>query len=225
MRSLAKKIKDLRQGMALRQPEFAKAVGDVDQSTVSRWESGKQKPRPEQVIRLAEMAGITPQQFLGVPLPGATPMAMRTVRVTGELQAGSFMEALEWPQEEQYEVPAPPDPEWDDVAIHARVVRGNSMNRVYPDSSIVYVCPLSLLGRRPKNKERVVVQRVGADGSYEVTLKEYVQEDDGKIWLWPRSTDPEHQAPLPYTDASRKIDHVSILGVVIGAIIMEAHRI
>ena len=111
MRNLAKKIKDLRQGLALRQPEFAKAVGDVDQSTVSRWEAGKQKPRPEQLVRLAEMAGITPQQFLGVPLPGATPTVMRTVRVTGELQAGSFMEALEWPDEEQYEVPAPPDPE------------------------------------------------------------------------------------------------------------------
>lgn len=225
MRNLAKKIKDLRHGLALRQPEFAKVVGDVDQSTVSRWEAGKQKPRPEQIIRLAEMAGITPQQFLGVPLPGAVPNVMRTVRVTGELQAGAFVESLEWPLEDQYEVPAPPDPEWDDVEIHARVVRGNSMNKFYPDSSVVYVCPTSILGRRPKNGEKVVVQRVSADGCYEVTLKEYVLGDDGKVWLWPRSTDPEHQAPIAYTDAARKIDHVSILGVVIGGIIMEAHRV
>lgn len=226
MRNLAKKIKDLREGLALRQPEFAKAVGGVDQSTISKWEQGKQKPRPEHVLRLADMAGVTPQQFLGVPMPGATtPSAMRTVRVTGALQAGAWSESAEWPEEDQYEVPAPLPPEWDDMEVHAREVSGSSMNKYYPEGSIVYVAPISLLGRKPKNGERVVVQRVGADGSYEATLKEYVVGDDGKVWLWPRSYDPEHQAPLQYVESRRKIDHVSILGVVIASLVMESARV
>lgn len=225
MKNLAKKIRYLRQITALTQPEFARAVGDVDQSTVSKWEQGKQKPRPEHIVRLAEMANVTPAQFMGIPLPGrAEGMPPPTVRVTGALQAGAWADSGEWPEDDQYEVPAPLPPEWLNKDIHAREVSGTSMNRYYPDGSIVYVCPISVLGRRPNNGERVVVQRVGADGTYEATLKEYVVGDDGKIWLWPRSYDPEHQTPLQYVEARRRIDHVTILGIVIASLVMESAR-
>ena len=86
MRNLAKKIKDLRQIIAITQPEFAKAVGDVDQSTVSKWEQGKQKPRPEHILKMAQMANVTPEQFMGIPMPGKTEgEPPPTVRVTGAL--------------------------------------------------------------------------------------------------------------------------------------------
>ena len=225
MSRLAKKIKDLRTSLMMNQPEFAKAVGDVDQSTVSKWENDKQRPRPEQMVRLAELANVTPQQFLGVQVVNRLENNLPTVQVTGALQAGSWSEALEWPEEDRYQVPAPPlPPEWDDVTLHAREVHGNSMNRYYPDGSIVYICPITILGRKPKSGEKVAVQRV-TDAGYEVTLKEYVIGDDGKVWLWPRSTDPEHQQPLPYIDPRRHTESVRIIGVVVGSLVMEASRV
>lgn len=220
MRSVARKIKDLRLSLGLRQPDFAKLVGDIDQSTISRWEQGKQKPRPEQVVRLSEIMGVTPQQFLNIPSASNHGEAeSRVVRITGNLQAGQWAEATDLPIDEQTEIPAPLSPEWDDVDIHARVVVGSSMNLYYPDGSVVYIAPLTSLGRTPKSGERVVVQRVGADGMYEATLKEYIVDESGKVWLWPRSTDPEHQAPIRYAERGKS---VSILGVVVASFVVEA---
>ena len=30
----------------------------------------------------------------------------------------------------------------------------------------------------------------------EATVKEYVVDDDGQVWLWPRSSHPEYQQPF-----------------------------
>ena len=222
MRSLARKIKDLRLSMGLNQPELAKVVGGIDQSTVSKWETGKQKPSPENILRLAEMAHVTPQQFLGIPLPGALP-TLNAVRVTGDLQAGAWREAAEWPSDDQYDVPAPPS-DWDAHDIHAREVVGPSMNLLYPDGSVVYVKPLASLGRPPRSGERVVVQRVSDDGEYETTLKEYVVQPDGQVYLWPRSNDPEFQAPLPLKESRKRIEHIAVIGIVVAALIREGGR-
>lgn len=220
MRNLSKKIKDLRLSLGMRQMDFAKAVGGVDQSTVSKWEIGAQKPSSEQTAKIAGLANISVEQLLGLQVPGKSEQqSMRTVLVTGELQAGSWSEATDWPHDDQYSVPAPL-PEWTEgMPIHAREVRGSSMNRIYPDGTIVYVAPLPALGRKPRTGESVAVQRVDAAGNYESTLKEYVVDDDGKAWLWPRSTDPLHQAPLEYAARKRGGD-VTIVGVVVAYLVM-----
>lgn len=76
--------------------------------------------------------------------------------------------------------------------------------------------------RKPKSGDRVVVQRVSTDGLYEVTLKEYVVDENGKTWLWPRSTDPDHQAPIRYVSKGRGTEGVHILGVVVASFVVEA---
>ena len=225
MRNLSKKIKDLRLSLGMKQGDFAKAVGDVDQSTVSKWENDMQKPAASQMVRIASLANITAEQFLGIKLPGApSTIEGRTVRVTGELQAGSWSEAIDWPEEDQYEVPAPLPQQWADFPVHARLVSGPSMNRVYPDGTVVYIVPLQALGRKPLNGERVAVQRVDEAGNYEATLKEYVVDEQNKVWLWPRSYDPQHQAPLPYVDGRRRGGNVTIIGVVVASFVIETAR-
>lgn len=223
MRSLSKKIKDLRLSLGMRQYEFAEKVGGVDQSTISKWEKGIQKPAAHQVLEIAKLAKITPEQFLGVPSPRSAAgeaIPMRTVRVTGELQAGAWQDAADWPEDDQYEVPAPLASVWDDVPVHARVVTGSSMNRVYPDGAVVYIAPLKFLGRKPRSGDRVAVQRVDEAGNYETTLKEYVVGEGGKVWLWPRSDDPEFQQPIQYVDSKRR-GNVTIVGVVIAHFVVE----
>jgi len=219
---ISRKIKALRTRLGLTQAELGAKVG-ADQTTVAKWENERQKPSHESGARLARLAGETTEQFYGL-VPQPDPEGMRRVRVIGSLQAGSWSEAAEWPEDVQYDVPAPLLEDWADIDIHAMEVAGTSMNRYYPEGSIVYVAPIAALGRMPKNGERVVVQRVDASGLYEATLKEYVIDEAGKVWLWPRSYDPEHQAPLPYKETKRRVDNIHVLGVVIASLVLEASR-
>jgi hypothetical protein len=77
------------------------------------------------------------------------------------------------------------------------LVRGNSMNRLYPEGTIVLVIRFGDLGRDPAPGERVVVvRRDRKTGEFEATLKEYDRDAQGRHILWPRSADPEFQSPI-----------------------------
>lgn len=95
-------------------------------------------------------------------------------------------------------------------------VRGPSMNRVYPHSTIVICVAYIDLGREPVHGERVVVQRRRGD-VVEASVKEYRRDGDGTPRLWPLSTHPEHQAPIRAADG----DEVLITHKVISAQIDE----
>ena len=45
------------------QEEFAKAVG-VDQTTVSKWEKGRSKPRVGELSKIAKVCGVTVDELL-----------------------------------------------------------------------------------------------------------------------------------------------------------------
>lgn len=56
------KFVDLRKKVGT-QEEFAKAVG-VDQTTVSKWETGKSKPRANDLQKVAKVCGVTVDELL-----------------------------------------------------------------------------------------------------------------------------------------------------------------
>lgn len=56
------KFVDLRKKVGT-QEEFAKAVG-VDQTTVSKWETGRSKPRVGELSRIAKVCGVTVDELL-----------------------------------------------------------------------------------------------------------------------------------------------------------------
>lgn len=58
---IAMNIKTLRLARRQKQTEFAETL-DVSQGTVARWESGA-TPKYDALLRLAELAGVTPQEF------------------------------------------------------------------------------------------------------------------------------------------------------------------
>ena len=59
------RIKDLREDRDLRQVDVAEAVG-IDQRSLSNYETGKNKPDSEIVIKLARFFGVTCDYLLGV---------------------------------------------------------------------------------------------------------------------------------------------------------------
>lgn len=220
--SIADRIKRLRKDLGLNQTEFAARLGGGDQSLISKWERGEQLPNAEHSARLASMAGLTIGQWHGIRPLEESEVTGRKYRVVGEVRAGAWREAIEWDYDDQYDVPVPPLPGVPNIPMTGYVVGGPSMNRIYPDGTIVFVAATVANGIKPKSGQRVLVQRRNTNGMYEATLKELVIDENGKKWLWPRSYDPEHQAPLALK--SNDAEEITITGVVMAAFMTEAIR-
>lgn len=221
MKKIGWKIKNLRVELGLTQAELgrdvAKVVGKEEpfpQATVAKWENDKQYPRTEALDGLAKIAGVTKLQFAGIEGLPISELPGRAVDVVTRVQAGAWRPAAEWDESDRYPVPAILPKAWDNIPIHAAEVEGGSMNTYYPDGSIVFVAPLDYVPGGLKNGQHVIVVKQ-EHGEYEVTLKEYVVDESGNKWLWPRSTLPEHQAPLQFNRKSQ----LEIRGVVVGAMI------
>lgn len=221
MKKIGWKIKNLRTQLGLTQAELGKRVAkevgkdeDFPQATVAKWENDKQFPRSEALEGLAKLAGQSRMQFAGLETIPVSELPGRAVDVVTRVQAGAWRSAAEWDEGDRYPVPAILPKVWENVPIHAAEVEGGSMNQFYPDGSIVFVAPLEHVPGGLKNGQHVVVVK-HEHGEYEVTLKEYVVDTDGKKWLWPRSSMPEHQAPIQYSRSAE----LAIRGVVVGAMI------
>lgn len=215
MVSIGKRVSTLRKAAGLNQTELAKKL-DVSQAKVSKWESDTHMPTAEDLQRLAALFKVDTKDILGFGT--IDPLEGRNVEVVGELQAGAFAEALEWQHEDRYLVKVPLDDDLMSVPLQGYIVRGESMNRLYPDGSIVYIAPLHAVGAL-HDGDIVMVMRRDKHGLVEGTVKEYVVED-GHKWLWPRSSHPEHQAPIDYAKGRNgDIEEVMITGVVVAALV------
>jgi transcriptional regulator with XRE-family HTH domain len=226
MTKIAKKIKDLRQLLKLTQSELGVKVG-VPQATVSKWENGKQEPDSENNVKLASFAGVEIHEWLDMPQLGQSTVRTRRVPLVGVLQAGAFREAVEYPVDDQRQIEAPIPAVIEGVPtrnleLQAFEVAGPSMNRYYPDGTVVYAASVMSF-RAPEHEDRVIVVRRNKSGLVEVTLKEYVVAEDGRKWLYPRSYDPEFQAPLQYRDGSDG-DEIHVTGIVVAALVVESSR-
>jgi repressor LexA len=152
------------------------------------------------------------------------------IPVIGAVEAGQWREALEYVMDEdQTFVEAPPDPRYPHSRRFALQVRGPSMNLVYPEDSHVIVLPTMDLGDgwRPKNGQRVVVQRTNDTGGVETTVKEFMIREDGEAFLVPRSSDPSFVAwrVPPFWDGDGEFDehtdNLRVTGLVIQSLRSE----
>lgn len=143
------------------------------------------------------------------------PPSPTSIWVAGHVQAGSFREAVVWDDSEWYPVDVPVPVRFRGKS-KALEVRGASMNVDYPEGSIaVYVDVLDF--RAPRVGDDVLVYAYRHDGSVEATLKELRVDDTGRQWLWPRSHDPLHQAPVDLNNPGDDIRDIEIKGIVIGS--------
>jgi phage repressor protein C with HTH and peptisase S24 domain len=93
-------------------------------------------------------------------------------------------------------------------------VRGPSMNLEYPEGSVVIW--VDMLQFRPaRDGDHVIVFAYALDDTIEATVKE-LRIAEGKHWLWPRSTDPAHQAPVDMDNPGEQIKSIEVKGIVIG---------
>lgn len=142
------------------------------------------------------------------------PPSPTSIWVVGYVEAGSFREAVEWDRSRWYSVDVPVPDRFRRVA-KALEIRGFSMDLEYrPGSIVIWVDFLDY--RPPRHEDHVIVYSHRTDGQIEATIKELRVDDDGRRWLWPRSTKPEHQLPIDPESPPTDIESVEIKGIVIG---------
>ena len=198
------RIRELRERAGLSQEELARRL-NTSQPQVFRLEKAQRGLTQAWMVRLAKALRVELWELVqDRPLPADEPEpSMTSIPVRGHVQAGDWREAIEWPRGDWYAVFAPADRRWPRAQRFALEVRGPSMNRLYPDGSVILCVLFDELGREPRSGERVVVERVNRAGQFETTVKEFVVEGDGRRWLWPRSDHPDHQQPIPLDNAPR----------------------
>jgi phage repressor protein C with HTH and peptisase S24 domain len=191
---------------------WAKQSG-VDKNSVYNFLNGhSQSLDLKTYAKLARTASVPVWKLTGDAPDPPSPTA---VSVTGAIEAGAFREAVEWDSEDWFTVDVPV-PERFQGRAKALQVRGTSMNIDYPDGSIAIWVPM-LDFRPPRDGDDVVVYSYRRDGTIEATLKQFRVGDDGEKWLWPRSHDPQHQAPVNTRTPADDIRDIEIVGIVIGS--------
>lgn len=224
--SVTENVRRLRERAGLSMAEAAKRSGMKGASSYQRYEDDTKFTRNYLPTDIAEKLA---RAFVGrgsppilhaevMELTGVTVLASpngvgntRQVEVVAVVEAGAWREAVELPQEEREYYPLPPLPGYERMTVFGLRVRGNSMNLVFPDGCIVYFVRVEEL---PAAEGNYVVVAAQKGGLYETTLKELKRDDRGRVALFPRSTDPRHQAPI-YPDKVGA-DAVQIIGVAVG---------
>jgi transcriptional regulator with XRE-family HTH domain len=189
---------------------------NISTSHLNRMENGGRSVNTLNLHKIAEVLRVSPASLIsGEALTSA--ILSDNVRVVGHLQAGEWGDTVMWPEEQQYDVLVKEDQRFRGFSRQAFEIRGNSMNLRFPPGTVVVIVPFIELDRQPRSGETVVVQRRNRLGEVEASCKEYIVDDAGKAWLWPRSNDPMHQAPL-LCEPEDGDDSILITGRVIQAI-------
>ncbi len=187
-----------------------------DRSILNKMTLGKRKVEASEAMQISELTGF--------PLPieeEGKPAGIRKVTVAAHIQAGAWTEAWEWNDDDKYEVYVPDDPELRFFKLSAAETRGPSMNRRYPERTVLIFTDVMETKEQPIAGKRYIVERKRVSGEAEHTVKLLHVDADNKYWLLPESDDPRFQAAISVEDGSDDGDVVSIIGRVVFAVTRE----
>lgn len=158
-------------------------------------------------------------------------MPLRAVKVIGEVQAGIYRDALEWPPEDRYDIMAEIPLKAAKYEPFGLKVVGPSMNAIFPEGSIAICVRVMDMGEEfeIQGGTYVVVLRRNDHGpdEFEATIKQLERDKEGKVWLWPRSNHPSFQEPIPFPVDRRDPEFSDEAGaddVRVWAIVVAYHR-
>lgn len=227
-RELARRMKDA----GLNAKQLSTAAG-LHEAAVSELLRGKSRnPRLSTLQALADVLGCSVDDLVTAPetrLISASQFVLEHITVTGAVQAGHWEMDEEWAGDRHYVISIP---KVDQVEKYDRYqkfgleVKGDSMDLRYAAGSVLICVSFVDLERWPVNGEHVVVRRRSAAGAYEFTVKEVEIRDDDCL-LWPRSSNPDHQAPIRIPRPSGDVDafdgidddQIEVIAKVIGAFV------
>lgn len=201
----------LRKKRGMSQARLAELVG-VEQPTIQRWEKGTRLPDLDSLHRLATVLGVSPGALLE---GGAIVPVGPTLWIKGEVAAGVWQSAEEWPEQDRRAFTGSPSVTANVEHRFGLIVRGDSMDLLYPPGTIVEC--VSVFGRAEiAPGKRVVIIRKNDRQEYEATVKELV-EQDGKLWAVPRSSNPAHR-PIDLGEPEPDILETRVAAIVVASI-------
>lgn len=203
------RISELRKEKGLKLEELSERSG-ISISVLSRLQTGDKRFNSDHLEALA--------RGLDVPIARLFSDEQSTsdesVAVRGAVQAGAFLDANEWDTDSCYHVSVPISDKWKPYRKFGLEVRGPSMNRRYPEKTVLVCVGLLDADIEPTVGHRYIVQSERS-GEYETTVKELRVDDEGHPWLWPDSDHPDHQSPLQINGNDG--DTVQIIAIVIAS--------
>lgn len=197
--------------------DLSKAL-NTSRQNVSRWAAGAVKIKPDIARKIAQILTVSAESLvMGQPEENLEVFKHpRYVHLRGTIAAGVWLEHDEAPQLTEA-VPIVSG-RWSSLEQFGYRVRGNSVDklRIF-DGDYVICVPYFDARRWPAQDDVVVVER-RRGVTIERTVKQLVLTADG-CELWPRSTDPRYQEPIPVsrTGEGEEPDGttVEIIGLVI----------
>ncbi len=175
----------------------ARAIG-VNYQTYIGHEDGSRIPKAEFLQRYASTFGVTTSWLLSGKDMGENNQQatapLHSIRVEGVSHAGRFEDiSLIADDEFSREVlAAPRDDRFPHAHQYALKVSGDSMNLRYPDDGYVICAAWNDTGLELRDGHAVHVERIRFASERETTIKIYKEIDD-KRWLYPDSTNKNHQ--------------------------------
>lgn len=178
-------------------------------------------PSIENFLTLARIVGQPAAYLLGEENEKQPEVGLRRVQVAAHVQAGHFVEAWEWDDEDKYSVFVPDLPEYRNLRLYGAELRGTSMNKRYADKTVVVFNSIAESYEDPIPGKRYVIERKRTSGEMEHTVKLLHADTDGKFWLMPESDDPKYQGAISIEDGTGDEDEVVIVGRVLFAVTRE----
>lgn len=194
------RIKSLRNQRGMKQSDLASRL-NVQQGTISNWETGKTEPDLASLTKMATIFEVTADYILGRSSPVQEIPAGIRIPVLGSVPAGIPLEAIEdiidWEE-------LPPSMAAGGKDYFALEVKGDSMYPAFLEGDRVIIQKTDVC-----NSGDICVVRVNGD---EATLKEIRIGKDRSLSLIPRNT---NYAPRTYSADEIENLPVSIAGVVV----------
>lgn len=233
-------LRRLRKRADLTQDQAAERAGVVVQSW-RRYEWGERDLSYDKLGKLAEALGATREELLAeravviheapgriVDLARERQGRARAKEELGPLtirervQAGAWLAADDLDQGEARALPSARDPRFPHAEQWLAEVVGDSVDllRIY-DGDLVHCIEATGIGYQPRTGDVVVVERLRFQGAErELTIKQVEVESDGKVILWPRSSNPRWNGPMQLVEGLRdgEVVEIRIRALVIASI-------
>jgi SOS-response transcriptional repressor LexA len=216
MIDLGQRIRAARRDAKLTQRKLAETLG-IRPVSVTQWELGITKPQLDRVEAIANALHVSQDWLLngGNKKPVHMPQTLDVtgLDVLGVVHAGSFVDITIGQERVSPEkILVARDPRFMHAKQYALRVAGDSMNRRFPNGSYVTCVDWPDTGLELKIGQCLHVERVKAASLIETTVKIYAVRN-GKQWLDPDSTNPNHK-PIEIT--GDEDTEITIKGLVTG---------
>lgn len=179
--------------------EAAERLG-VPYATYAAHENGSRVPDIDTLVFYGKRYRVSVNWLATGAEDAVEAQGLRRVTVKAHVQAGLWAESWEWADSDAYDVYVQDVPELRGFRLYACETLGPSMNRKWPERTIVVFTDVQETLEEPVAGKRYVVERERADGLTEHTVKLLHIDEDGRFWLVPESDDPRFQAPISVSD-------------------------